>query len=78
MLAPLSPGHGRKGDAPPSPHTRTDEYFLFRDPVHGAVVIDLYQAATRYEESPNYRLAGDGSIEASRKPLRGGIIDLLA
>ena len=42
------------------------------------VVIDLYHAATRYDEPPTYRLTGEGSVEVGKKPRKGGIVDLLA
>jgi len=78
MLVPVSPGGDRRGDAPPVPQVPADEFILVHDPRRGAVVIDLYHAATRYEDSPGYRLTGEGNVEVGRKPRKGGIIDLLA
>jgi hypothetical protein len=78
MLIPVGPGGGLRGDSPPSPHVPADEFLLVHDPRRGAVVIDLYHAATRYDDSPSYRLTGEGSIEVGKKPRKGGIIDLLA
>jgi len=78
MLIPVGHGGGRRGDAPPLPHVPADEFLLVHDPKRGAVVIDLYRAATRYDESPGYRLTGEGSVEVDKKPRKGGIIDLLA
>ncbi|MGE5800415.1 MAG: hypothetical protein ACM337_08785 [Syntrophaceae bacterium] len=74
MLIPA----GRGGDAPPLPHAPADEFLLVHDPKRGAVVIDLYHAATRYDDSPSYRLTEEGNVEVGKKPRKGGIIDLLA
>jgi hypothetical protein len=60
------------------PHAAADEFIVVHDRVHGEVVIDLYHAATRYDESPSYRLTGKGSVEVGKKPRKGGIVDLLA
>ena len=78
MLIPVGPGGGRRGDAPPLPHAPADEFLLVHDPKRGAVVIDLYHAATRYDDSPSYRLTEEGNVEVGKKPRKGGIIDLLA
>jgi len=78
MLVPLGLGAGRRGDEPPLPPVPADEFLLVHDPKRGAVVIDLYLAATRYDESPGYRLTEEGSVEVDTKPRKGGIIDLLA
>ena len=78
MLIPVGPGEGRKGHAPPLPHAAADEFIVVHDRVHGEVVIDLYHAATHYDESPSYRLTGKGSVEVGKKPRKGGIVDLLA
>jgi hypothetical protein len=78
MLIPAGPGEGRKGQYPPLPHVPADEYLLVHDPRRGAIVIDLYHAATRYDEPPTYRLTGAGSVEAGKTPRKGGIVDLLA
>ena len=75
---PVSPGGGRRGDAPPLPQVPADELILVHNPKRGAVVIDLYHAATRYDDSPGYRLTEEGNVEVGRKPRKGGIIDLLA
>jgi hypothetical protein len=78
IIIPAGPGEGRREHAPPLPHAAADEFILVHDPVRGAVVIDLYHAATRYDESPTYRLTGEGSVEVGKRPRKGGIIDLLA
>jgi hypothetical protein len=78
MLIPVGPGEGRRGPAPHLPHTAADEFIVVHDRVHGEIVIDLYHAATRYDESPTYRLTGKGSVEVGKKPRKGGIVDLLA
>ena len=78
MLIPVGAGGGRKGDAPPLPRADADEFVLVHDPARGAVVIDLYHAATRYDEPPAYRLSREGAVEVGKKPRKGGIIDLLA
>ena len=78
MLIPVGPGEGRKGHAPPLPHAAADEFIVVHDRVHGEVVIDLYHAATHYDESPSYRLTGKGNVEVGKKPRKGGIVDLLA
>jgi hypothetical protein len=78
MLIPVGPGEDRRGQGPPVPRDRADAFVIVQDPRRGAVVIDLYQAATRYDESPNYRLTGEGGVEVGRKPRKGGIVDLLA
>lgn len=78
MLIPVGPGESRKGHAPPLPHAAADEFIVVHDRVHGEVVIDLYHAATHYDESPSYRLTGKGSVEVGKKPRKGGIVDLLA
>ena len=78
MLIPVGPGEGHGGHNPPLPHAAADEFILVHDPVRGAVVIDLYHAATCYDESPSYRLTGKGTVEVDKKPRKGGIIDLLA
>ncbi len=78
MLIPVGPGEDRGGHAPPLPHTAADGFIVVHDRVRGEVVIDLYQAATRYDESPTYRLTGEGGVEIGKKPRKGGIVDLLA
>jgi hypothetical protein len=78
MLIPVDSGEGHGRHAPPLPHVPADEFLLVHDPVRGAVVIDLYQAATFYDESPSYRLTGKGTVEIGKKPRKGGIVDLLA
>jgi hypothetical protein len=78
MLIPVGPGGGRRGDTPHLPHLPADEFICVHDPGRGAVVIDLYHVATRYDESPGYRLTGEGNVEVGKKPRKGGIIDLLA
>jgi hypothetical protein len=78
MLIPVIPGEGRGRHAPPLLHLPADEFIVVHDPVRGAIVIDLYQAATRYEESPSYRLTEKGAVEVGKKPRKGGIVDLLA
>ena len=78
MLIPVGPGEGCRGHAPPLPHVAPEEFILVHDRVHGEVVIDLYHAATRYDEPPTYRLTGQGSVEVGQKPRKGGIVDLLA
>ena len=77
-LIPLSSGESRKGFAPPSQHTPADEFIVVHDEARGAVVIDLYLAALRFDESPTYRLTGQGAVEVGRKPRIGGIVNLLA
>ncbi len=77
-LIPLSSGESRKGFAPPSQHTPTDEFIVVHDEARGAVVIDLYLAARRFDDSPTYRLTERGDVEVGRKPRKGNIIDLLA
>jgi hypothetical protein len=42
------------------------------------VVIDLYLASRRYDEPTTYRLTETGSVDISKKPRKGGLIDLLA
>jgi hypothetical protein len=78
MLIPVGPGEGCRGHAPPLPHVAPEEFILVHDRAHGEVVIDLYHAATRYDEPPTYRLTGQGSVEVGKKPRKGGIVDLLA
>ena len=77
-LLPLSSGESRKGFAPPFQHIPTDEFIVVHDEARGAVVIDLYLAAVRSDESPTYRLTGQGAVEVGRKLRKGGIIDLRA
>ena len=77
MLIPVGPGEDRRGHAPPLPHA-ADAFIVVHDRVHGEVVIDLYHAATRYDEPPTYRLTGEGGVEVGKKPRKGGIVDLLA
>lgn len=78
MLIPVGHGDGRRGHSPPLPHVPADEFILVHDPKRGAVVIDLYHAATRYDEPPTYRLTGEGGVEVGKKPRKGGIVDLRA
>jgi hypothetical protein len=78
MLIPVGSGDGRRGHTPPVPQAAADEFIFVHDRVHGEVVIDLYCAATHYDESPAYRLTEEGSVEVGKKPRKGGIIDLLA
>jgi len=77
-LIPLSTGDSRKGFAPPFQHIPTDEFIVVHDEKRGAVVIDLYLAALRFDESPTYRLTGQGAVEIGRKLRKGGIVDLRA
>lgn len=77
-LVPLSSGESRKGFAPPFPHIPADEFIVVHDEARGTVVIDLYLAALRFDESPTYRLTGQGTVEIGRKPRIGGIVDLRA
>jgi hypothetical protein len=77
-LIPLTSGESRKGFAPPFHHIPADEFIVVHDEAHGAVVIDLYLAALRFDESPTYRLTGQGAVEVGKKPRIGGIVDLLA
>jgi hypothetical protein len=77
-LIPLSSGESRKGFAPPFHHIPADEFIVVHDEAHGAVVIDLYLAALRFDESPTYRLTGQGAVEVGKKPRKGGIVNLLA
>ncbi len=77
-LVPMGTGESRKGFAPPFQHIPTDEFILVHDDAHGAVVIDLYLAAQRFDESPTYQLTGQGVIETGKKPRKGGIVNLLA
>jgi hypothetical protein len=77
-LVPLSSGESRRGFAPPLQHIPADEFILVHDESRGAVVIDLYLAALRFEESPTYRLTGQGDVEVGKKPRKGGIVNLLA
>jgi len=74
----MGPGEGRRGHTPPLPHTGADGFIVVHDRVHGEVVIDLYCAATRYDEPATYRLTGEGGVEVGKKPRKGGIVDLLA
>jgi hypothetical protein len=78
MLIPVGHGDGRRGHSPPLPHVPANEFVLVHYPKRGAVVIDLYHAATRYDDSPSYRLTEEGNVEVGKKPRKGGIIDLLA
>jgi hypothetical protein len=77
-LVPVSTGESRRGFAPPFQHISTDEFLLIHDEAHGAVVIDLYLAAQRFDESPTYQLTGKGDVEVGKKPRKGGIVNLLA
>jgi hypothetical protein len=77
-LVPMATGESRKGFAPPFQHIPTDGFILAHDDAHGAVVIDLYLAAQRIDESPTYRLTGKGGVEVGRNPRKGGIVNLLA
>jgi hypothetical protein len=77
-LIPLSSGESRKGFAPPFQRIPADEFIVVHDDVRGAVVIDLYLAALRFDESPTYRLTGQGTVEVGRKPRIGGIVNLRA
>lgn len=77
-LIALNPGEGRKGFAASFPHIPAGEYLVVHDEVRGAVVIDLFLAALRFDESPGYRLTGQGTVEIGRKPRKGGILDLRA
>ena len=77
-LVPMGTGESRKGFAPPLQHIPTNEFILVHDDAHGAVVIDLYLAAQRIDESPTYRLTEKGDVEVGKKPRKGGIVNLLA
>jgi hypothetical protein len=77
-LVPMGTGESRKGFAPPLQHIPADEFILVHDESRGAVVIDLYLAALRFDESPTYRLTGQGDVEVGKKPRKGGIVNLLA
>jgi hypothetical protein len=77
-LVPMGIGENRRGFAPPFQHIPTDEYILVHDESRGAVVIDLYLAAQRFDESPTYQLTGKGDVEVGKKPRKGGIVNLLA
>lgn len=77
-LIPAGSGEGRRGHVPPLPRVAAEGFVLVHDEVHGAVVIDLYHAALRTDESPTYRLSREGAVEVGRKPRKGGIIDLMA
>ncbi len=77
-LVPAGAGESRKGFAPPFQHIPADEFILVHDEARGAVVIDLYLAAQRFDESPTYRLTGKGDVEVGKKPRKGGIVNLLA
>jgi hypothetical protein len=74
----MGTGESRKGFAPPLQHIPADEFILVHDESRGAVVIDLYLAALRFDESPTYRLTGQGDVEVGKKPRKGGIVNLLA
>jgi len=77
-LTPAGSGEGRRGHSPPLPRVAAEGFVLVHDDAHGAVVIDLYQAALRADESPIYRLSREGALEVGTKPRRGGLIDLMA
>jgi hypothetical protein len=77
-LVPMVAGESRRGFAPPFQHIPADEFILIHDESRGAVVIDLYLAAQRFDESPTYRLTGKGDVEVGKKPRKGGIVNLLA
>lgn len=77
-LVPMGTGESRKSFAPPLQHIPADEFIVVHDEARGAVVIDLYLAALRFDDSPTYRLSGQGAVEVGRKPRIGGIVDLLA
>ena len=77
-LIPLSSGENRKGYASPFQHIPNDEFITVHDEARGTVVIDLYLAAMRFDESPTYRLTGQGAVEVGRKLRKGGIVDLRA
>lgn len=77
-LVPAGSGESRKGLAPPFQHIPADEFILIHDEARGAVVIDLYLAAQRFDDSATYRLTGRGDVEIGKKPRKGGIVDLLA
>jgi hypothetical protein len=77
-LVPAGTGENRAGFAPPFQHIPADEFVLIHDEARGAVVIDLYLAARRFDESPTYRLTGKGDVEMGKKPRKGGIVNLLA
>jgi hypothetical protein len=74
----MGTGESRKGFAPPLQHIPADEFILVHDESRGAVVIDLYLAALRFDEPPTYRLTGQGDVEVGKKPRKGGIVNLLA
>lgn len=71
-------GESRRGHSPPLPRVAAEGFVLVHDEAHGAVVIDVYQAALRADESPVYRLSLEGALEVGAKPRKGGIIDLMA
>ena len=71
-------GEGRRGHAPPLPRVAAEGFVLVHDEAHGAVIIDLCQAALRADESPVYRLSREGALEVGTKPRKGGLIDLMA
>jgi hypothetical protein len=77
-LVPMVTGESRRGFAPPFQQIPADEFLLVHDEAHGAVVIDLYLAAQRFDESPTYQLTGKGDVEVGKKPRKGGIVNLLA
>ncbi len=60
------------------PRVAAEGFVVVHDEAHGAVVIDLYQAALRTDESPVYRLSREGTLEVGTKPRKGGLIDLMA
>jgi hypothetical protein len=77
-LVPMGTGESRRGFAAPFHQIPSDEFLLVHDEAHGAVVIDLYLAAQRFDESPTYQLTGKGDVEVGKKPRKGGIVNLLA
>jgi len=60
------------------PNVAPEGFVLVHDEAHGAVVIDLYHAALRTDDSPTYRLSREGALEVGRKPRKGSLIDLMA
>jgi len=77
-LAPAGSGESRRGHSPPLPRVAAEGFVVVHDEAHGAVVIDLYQAALRTDEFPVYRLSREGTLEVGTKPRKGGLIDLMA
>lgn len=75
-LVPAGSGEGRRGHLPPHPHVPPEGFAVVHDRARGAVVIDLYLAALRIDESPTYRLSREGAFEAGARPRKGCLIDV--